>query len=84
MCEISRGVSSTRSVADGYRVEAVLRLSTSLDLYHVYIIRISTHATTYTCTIALKFCGDLKGYPPRRAQWTGYTGEAWLHFSPFP
>ena len=32
-------------------------------------------------SISLCVCGDLEGYPPRRAQWTGYTGEAVLHFS---
>ena len=38
------------------------------------------NATTYMQHIT-KICGDLEGYPPRKAHWTGYTGEA-IHLVP--
>ena len=47
-------------------------------LHHSYIYLHNPN----TCTAAPKIRGDLEGYPPRKAHWTGYTGEAVPHLVP--
>ena len=79
-----KGLSSTRSVVDGCRGEAALRLSTSLGLHHVSIIHTSNSCNHIHIHHSTRIRGDLKGYPLRGAPWTGYTGEAVLHFSTLP